>query len=62
MHFPKEMVSDRGTNFMSAYLMFVGEECGVTCKFSTPYHLQTNVLVERFNKILKGGAWPTAGQ
>ncbi|KAJ1130785.1 hypothetical protein NDU88_009132 [Pleurodeles waltl] len=52
--FPKEVVSDRGTNFMSAYLKAMWEECGVTYKFSTPYHPQTNGLVERFNKTLKG--------
>ncbi|KAJ1155279.1 hypothetical protein NDU88_008012 [Pleurodeles waltl] len=52
--FPKEVVSDRGTNFMSAYLKHMWNECGVTYKFTTPYHLQTNGLVERFNKTLKG--------
>ncbi|KAJ1134269.1 hypothetical protein NDU88_000722 [Pleurodeles waltl] len=52
--FPKEVVSDRGSNFMSAYLKAMWKECGVTYKFSTPYHPQTNGLVERFNKTLKG--------
>ncbi|KAJ1171952.1 hypothetical protein NDU88_003809 [Pleurodeles waltl] len=52
--FPKEVVSDRGTNFMSAYLKHMWNECGVTYKFTTPYHPQTTGLVERFNKKLKG--------
>ncbi|KAJ1166641.1 hypothetical protein NDU88_007040, partial [Pleurodeles waltl] len=52
--FPKEVVSDRGANFMSAYLKHMWNECGVTYKFTTPYHPQTNGLVERFNKTLKG--------
>ncbi|KAJ1159403.1 hypothetical protein NDU88_012069 [Pleurodeles waltl] len=52
--FPKEVVSDRGSNFMSAYLKDMWKECGVTYKFTTPYHPQTNGLVERFNKTLKG--------
>ena len=53
MDFPKEVVSDRGTNFMSAYMKAMWDECGVTYKFSTPYHPKTNGLVERFNKTLK---------
>ncbi|KAJ1153719.1 hypothetical protein NDU88_006477 [Pleurodeles waltl] len=52
--FPKEVVSDRGSNFMSAYLKAMWKECGVTYKFTTPYHPQTNGLVERFKKTLKG--------
>ncbi|KAJ1084485.1 hypothetical protein NDU88_004632 [Pleurodeles waltl] len=52
--FPKEVVSDRGSNFMSAYLKAMWKECGVTYKFTTPYHPQTNELVERFNKTPKG--------
>ncbi|KAJ1179816.1 hypothetical protein NDU88_005049 [Pleurodeles waltl] len=52
--FPKEVVSDRGTNFMSAYMKSMWDECGVTYQFTTPYHPQSNGLVERFNKTLKG--------
>ncbi|KAJ1198142.1 hypothetical protein NDU88_001986 [Pleurodeles waltl] len=52
--FPKEVVSDRDTNFMSAYMKSMWDECGVTYRFTTPYHPQSNGLVERFNKTLKG--------
>ncbi|KAJ1211568.1 hypothetical protein NDU88_006926 [Pleurodeles waltl] len=52
--FPKEVVSDRGTNFMSAYMKTLWDECGVTYRFTTPYHPQTNGLVEIFNQTLKG--------
>ncbi|KAJ1143845.1 hypothetical protein NDU88_010147 [Pleurodeles waltl] len=60
--FPKEIVSDRGTNFMSAYMKHLWDACGVTYKFTTPYHPQSNGLVERFNKTLKGmiGGLPEA--
>ncbi|KAJ1135233.1 hypothetical protein NDU88_001677 [Pleurodeles waltl] len=54
VEFPKEIVSDRGTNFMSAYMKSMWDACGVTYKFTTPYHPQSNGLVERFNKTLKG--------
>ncbi|KAJ1215786.1 hypothetical protein NDU88_003393 [Pleurodeles waltl] len=52
--FPKEVVSDRGTNFMSAYLKHMWNECGVTYKFTTPYHPQTNGLAG-------GGCRPPVG-
>ena len=52
--FPKEVVSDRGTNFMSGYLKAMWKECGGTYMFSIPYHPQGNGLVDRFNKTMKG--------
>ncbi|KAJ1115199.1 hypothetical protein NDU88_003425 [Pleurodeles waltl] len=54
MGFPKEVVSDRGTNFISTYMKSLWKVCGVTYKFTTPYHPQSNGLVERFNRTLKG--------
>ncbi|KAJ1107728.1 hypothetical protein NDU88_005117 [Pleurodeles waltl] len=54
MGFPKEVVSDRGTNFTSTYMKSLWKVCGVTYKFTTPYHPQSNGLVERFNRTLKG--------
>lgn len=53
MGFPKEVVSDRGNNLMSGYLKAMRAECEVTYKSTTPYHPQTNSLVERFNKSMK---------
>ncbi|KAJ1108354.1 hypothetical protein NDU88_005730 [Pleurodeles waltl] len=35
--FPKVVVSDRGSNFMSACLKAMWKECGVTYKFTTPW-------------------------
>ncbi|KAJ1206276.1 hypothetical protein NDU88_001685 [Pleurodeles waltl] len=54
MGFPKEVVSDRGTNFISTYMKSLWKVCGVTYKFTTLYHPQSNGLVETFNRTLKG--------
>ncbi|KAJ1100534.1 hypothetical protein NDU88_005616 [Pleurodeles waltl] len=53
MGFPKEVVSDRGTNFTSTYMKSLWKECGVAYKFTTPYHPKGNSLVEIFNHTLK---------
>ena len=51
---PKEVISDRGMLFMSAYLKAMWDECSVTYTFTTSYHPQTSGLVQRFNKTMKG--------
>ncbi|KAJ1117511.1 hypothetical protein NDU88_005710 [Pleurodeles waltl] len=53
MGFPKEEVSDRGTNFISMYMKSLWKESGVTYKFTTPCNPQSNGLVERFNRTFK---------
>ncbi|KAJ1091555.1 hypothetical protein NDU88_004674 [Pleurodeles waltl] len=52
--FPKKIVSDRGTNFMSANKKSMWDACEVTYKFTTRYYPQSHGLVERFKKTLKG--------
>lgn len=54
MVFPKEVVSDRGVNFMPGYLEAMWKECGRNYKFTTPSCPHCNGLVKRFNKTLKG--------
>ncbi|XP_065438558.1 uncharacterized protein LOC135981218 [Chrysemys picta bellii] len=51
--FPKEILSDRGSNFMSVVFKQLWELCGVKHLKAAPYHPQTNGLVERFNGTLK---------
>ena len=48
--FPKEILTDQGTNFTSHLL---AELLHVRPIRTTPYHPQTDGLVERFNCILK---------
>ncbi len=46
---PEQLISDRGTNFLSELISGICEFLGVK-KFNTSgYHLQTNGLVEKFN-------------
>uniref|UniRef100_K7EXE6 Gypsy retrotransposon integrase-like protein 1 n=1 Tax=Pelodiscus sinensis TaxID=13735 RepID=K7EXE6_PELSI len=51
--FPREVLSDRGSNFMSVVFRQLWELCGVKHLKAAPYHPQTNGLVERFNGTLK---------
>ncbi|KAG6924942.1 hypothetical protein G0U57_016049, partial [Chelydra serpentina] len=51
--FPKEILSDRGSNFMSVVYKQLWELCGAKHLKAAPYHPQTNGLVERFNGTLK---------
>ncbi|CAM4573874.1 unnamed protein product [Lepidochelys kempii] len=51
--FPKEVLTDQGSNFMSALLRCLWEKCGVRHNWASAYHSQSNGLVERFNGMLK---------
>ncbi|GFO26334.1 Pol polyprotein [Plakobranchus ocellatus] len=51
--FPKEIQSDRGQQFMSKLLAEFNSLCNITHFVSTPYHPQTNGIVERFHFTLK---------
>jgi hypothetical protein len=49
---PKKILSDRGSHFNNEMIRELTEKCGIKHNFSTPYHPQSNGLVERFNKTL----------
>ncbi|GFN79145.1 gypsy retrotransposon integrase 1 [Plakobranchus ocellatus] len=51
--FPKEIQLDRGQQFMSNLLAEFNSLCNIKHFVSTPYHLQTNGIVERFHSTLK---------
>ena len=50
---PKEILTDQGTNFTSQLLRELYGLIGVKAIKTTPYHPQTDGLVERFNQTLK---------
>lgn len=50
---PKEIITDQGTNFTSSLLKQVYSLLGIQGIKTSPYHPQTDGLVERFNKTLK---------
>ncbi|UYV75173.1 hypothetical protein LAZ67_12002747, partial [Cordylochernes scorpioides] len=49
---PREMITDRGRNFISQVIKDINALCGIVHRFTTAYHPQTNGLTERFNKTL----------
>ncbi|GFO03184.1 hypothetical protein PoB_002968900 [Plakobranchus ocellatus] len=51
--FPKEIQSDRGQQSMSKLLAEFNSLCNIKHFVSTPYHPQSNVIVERFHSTLK---------
>ncbi|GFO32953.1 gypsy retrotransposon integrase-like protein 1 [Plakobranchus ocellatus] len=51
--FPKEIQSDRGQQFMTNLLAEFNSLCDIKHFVSTPYHPQTNGIVERFHSTLK---------
>lgn len=50
---PKEILTDCGTNFLSKLLKQVYQLLGIKGINTTPYHPQSDGLVERFNQTLK---------
>ena len=53
MGIPREILSDQGSNFMSQLLKEIYRLLHIHPIRTTPYHPQTDGLVERFNKTLK---------
>uniref|UniRef100_A0A8C5MTK0 Gypsy retrotransposon integrase-like protein 1 n=1 Tax=Leptobrachium leishanense TaxID=445787 RepID=A0A8C5MTK0_9ANUR len=51
--FPREILSDQGSQFTAELTQQLWRLCGVKALHSTPYHPQTNGLCERFNGTLK---------
>ena len=50
---PKQILSDNGQQLVSKAMSEVMEMMGIERKLSTPYHAQSNGMVERFNGTLK---------
>ena len=57
---PEEILTDQGTNFMSQLLAEVYKLMRVKSIRTSPYHPQTDGLVERFNQTLKAMLRKTA--
>ena len=51
--FPRVIVSDNGTNFVSALTQEFYKHLGIELRTSCPHHPEANALVERFNQTLK---------
>ena len=49
---PKYLLSDRGTHFNNKIIKELTKKFEIKHLFSSPYHPQTNGLVERFNRTL----------
>ena len=50
---PREILTDQGTNFMSELLQELHKLLGIKSICTSPYHPQTDSLVERFSQTLK---------
>ena len=50
---PQRILSDRGTHFNNEMIAKLVDKFSMRHLLSTPYHPQTNGLVERFNRTLK---------
>ncbi len=47
---PEEILTDQGTNFTSRLMGQLNRQLGITAIRTSPYHPQTDGLVERFNQ------------
>lgn len=54
---PQEIITDQGAAFLSKKLKQVYCLLGIKGIRTTPYHPQTDGLVERYNQTLKGMIW-----
>ena len=50
---PEEVLSDQGTNFMSGLMKMVFQLLSIKHLKTSPYHPQTNGMIERFHATLK---------
>lgn len=50
---PDEIITDQGTNFTSRLMKLLHKQLGISPIQTSPYHPQTDGLVERFNQTLK---------
>ena len=50
---PAEILTDQGANFMSALLKALYKRLNIKSIWTSPYHPQSDGLVERFNQTLK---------
>ena len=50
---PKEVLSDNGTNFVSTMMRLFCDRTGINQIKMSPYHPQTDGMVERFNSTFK---------
>ena len=51
---PRKLLTDQGTNFLSDLLNSISKIFEITRIHTSPYHPQTDGLVERFNRTLAG--------
>ncbi|XP_053333593.1 uncharacterized protein LOC128507002 [Clarias gariepinus] len=50
---PEEILTNQGTNFTSRLMKLLHQQLGITAIKTSPYHPQTDGLVEHFNQTLK---------
>jgi transposase InsO family protein len=51
---PRVVVSDRGPQFIAAFMRKLYKLLGIKLAMSTAYHPQTNGQMERVNQVLEG--------